>query len=179
MGKYIQSTLISVAELKEMTTRLGQQITADYQDKELVMVGILRGSVVFMTDLMRAINLPMVIDFMSVSSYQGTKSSGVVRIIKDIDVDITDKHVLLVEDIVDTGLTLDYLRKIIMERKPASLAVCTAFDKRAARKIEVPVEYVGLQVPNAFVVGYGLDYQQHYRNLPDLEILADDGVDDE
>lgn len=175
MSKFIEKTLLSENEIKEMVAELGKQITTDYADKELVIIGVLRGSVVFMADLIREIDLPLSIDFISVSSYQGTKSTGVVQILKDTQEEITGKHVLLVEDIVDTGLTLAYLRELFQDRQPASLAVCAAFDKPSQRTIDVPVEYIGKAVPDAFVVGYGLDFKQKYRNLPYLAILGDDG----
>lgn len=175
MGKYIEKTLVSREELKSMCERLGRQISHDYAGKEIVLICVLKGGVVFLTDLMREIDLPLTIDFMSVSSYSGTKSTGVVRIIKDVDQDIQGKHVLLIEDIVDTGLTLAHLKELLKTRNPASIAVCSAFDKPDCRQVEVDVEYIGCSLPNAFVVGYGLDYQQKYRNIPYVAVLADDG----
>ena len=174
MSKYISKTLVSEEKIQEMVDRLASEIKKDYEGKELIMIGVLKGSVLFMSDLMRALDLDMKIDFISVSSYLGTKSTGVVRIIKDTDIDVSGQHVLLVEDIVDTGLTLAYLRELFQDRKPASLAVCTAFDKPDRRKIHVPVEYIGQAIPNEFVVGYGLDYAEKYRNLPDVCIIEDD-----
>ncbi|MDO5033601.1 MAG: hypoxanthine phosphoribosyltransferase [Eubacteriales bacterium] len=179
MSKYIAETLITESEIQAMVEKLGAQINRDYQGKNVVIIGVLRGSVVFMADLIRQLNLPVEIDFISVSSYQGTKSTGVVKIVKDTDHDVTGKHVILVEDIVDTGLTLKYLRELFSDRKPASLRVCSAFDKPSCRKVEVEVEYIGQAIPNAFVVGYGLDYQQLYRNLPYLAVLGEDGKEDQ
>lgn len=175
MGKVIEKTLVSRDELKSMCEYLGKKITEDYAGKEIILICVLKGGVVFLTDLMREIDLPLTIDFMSVSSYSGTKSTGVVRIIKDVDQDIQGKHVLIVEDIVDTGLTLAHLKELLSTRNPASIAVCSAFDKPDCRKVDVKVEYVGRSLPDEFVVGYGLDYQQRYRNIPYVAVLADDG----
>lgn len=175
MSKYIAETLITESEIKAMVERLGAQLNHDYAGKQVVIIGVLRGSVVFMSDLIRQLDFPVEIDFISVSSYQGTKSTGVVKIVKDTDHDVTGKHVILVEDIVDTGLTLNYLRELFTDRGPASLRVCSAFDKPDCRQVAVAVEYIGQAIPNAFVVGYGLDYQQRYRNLPYLAVLGDDG----
>lgn len=173
MGKKIAKILMTRDEIQAMCERLGRQITADYAGKEVVMIAVLKGSVIFLADLVRQIQVPLRLEFMSVSSYQGTKSSGVVRIIKDVDEDIQGKHVILVEDVVDTGLTLAHLRELLQTRQPASIRVCTAFDKPERRVKDVPVEYVGKVLPDAFVVGYGLDYNQAYRELPDLAILVD------
>lgn len=179
MKKEISKILINQADIQAMVERLAAEIEQDYAGKELIMIGVLKGSVPFMSDLMRAVDLDVVIDFISVSSYKGTRSTGIVRILKDTDIDVSGKHVLLVEDIVDTGLTLAYLRELFKDRKPASLAVCTAFDKPERREIDVDVEYIGQSIPNEFVVGYGLDYDQKYRNLPYLGVLAEDHVDSE
>jgi hypoxanthine phosphoribosyltransferase len=172
----VKEVLISRDEINAVVTRLAQQITSDYQDKEIVIVGVLKGSFIFMADLVRQIPLPMIIDFMSVSSYYGgTKSSGVVKIIKDLDVDIEGRHVLIVEDIVDSGLTLANLKEMLMTRNPASLRVCAAFDKPDRRKVNIAAEYTGMQIPDAFIIGYGLDYDGKYRNLPDVCVLSVDG----
>ena len=176
MAHYVKEVLISREEIDKMVTGLADRITKDYQGREVVMVGILKGSFIFMSDLVRKIDLPMVIDFMSVSSYYGgTKSSGVVKIVKDLDNDIEGKHVIIVEDIVDSGLTLGHLKEMLLTRNPASLAVCAAFDKPDRRKVDIAAEYTGSQIPDEFIIGYGLDYDGKYRNLPDVCILAFDG----
>ncbi len=164
----IERVLISEEELKAIVKRLGAEITRDYKDKKLVLVSVLKGSVIFMADLMREIKVPCSIDFMSVSSYgSGTKTSGVVRIIKDLDTDVVDgADLLIVEDILDSGVTLEYLIKVISARNPNSVRICTLLDKPERRKANVKADYAGAQVPDAFVVGYGLDYDEKYRNLP-------------
>ncbi|HVG98637.1 MAG TPA: hypoxanthine phosphoribosyltransferase [Chloroflexota bacterium] len=165
-------TLIPEPILTARVAALGAQITADYQGQSLVLVGILRGSVMFVADLLRRIDLPVTLDFLAISSYVGRDSSGVVRLLKDLDHPITGKHVLLVEDIIDTGLTLNYVLRVLGTRGPASLAVCTLLNKPARRLIDHPlVRYVGFDIPDAFVVGYGLDYNQRYRNLPYISAL--------
>ncbi len=164
----IDRVLLSEEDIKEIVKRLGAEITRDYKDKNLVLVSVLKGSVVFMADLMREIKVPCSIDFMSVSSYgSGTKTSGVVRIIKDLDTDVVEgADLLIVEDILDSGVTLEYLIKVISARNPKSVKICTLLDKPERRKANVKADYAGAQVPDAFVVGYGLDYDEKYRNLP-------------
>jgi len=163
----IDEILITEEEIREKVTELGKKITRDYQGKDLVFIGVLRGAVIFMSDLARAISIPMIFDFMAISSYgAATESSGVVRILKDLDESIAGKDVLIVEDIVDTGLTLDYLFRILKSRKPASLKVCTLLTKSTRRKVKVRVDYLGFDIPNKFVVGYGLDYAGKFRNVP-------------
>ena len=175
MAKYVKSVLISREEIAGMCQRLGEQISRDYEGREVFLIGVLKGSFVFLADLARFITIPVKIDFISVSSYgSGTKTTGVVRIIKDLDTDITNKHVIVVEDIIDSGLTLNHLRELLCTRNPASISLCTAFDKPERRKVEINVEYIGLQVPDEFIVGYGLDFDGNYRNLPDVAILGDD-----
>lgn len=175
MAKYIKDTLIQREEIAKMCQRLGEQISRDYADREVILIGVLKGAYVFMADLARCLTIPVRIDFMSVSSYgSGTRSSGVVRITKDLDSDITGKHVIIVEDIVDSGLTLNHLRQLLGTRNPASIAICTAFDKPDRRRVEIEVEYVGMKIPDEFIVGYGLDFDGKYRNLPDVSILGDD-----
>lgn len=175
MAKYVKEVLIRQREIEVMCKRLGDQISSDYADREVILIGVLKGAYVFMADLARNLKIPCRIDFISVSSYgSGTRSSGVVRITKDLDSDITGKHIIIVEDIVDSGLTLNHLRQLLGTRKPASIAVCTAFDKPDRRKVNVKVEYVGMQIPDEFIVGYGLDFDGKYRNLPDVSILGDD-----
>ena len=169
----IETVLFSEEDIQGIVQRLGAEITADYQDKDLVLIAVLRGAVVFMGDLMRAIECPLAIDFMAVSSYgAGTKSSGVVRIVKDLDVVIKGRDVLIVEDILDSGLTLKYLMKNLMHREPASLEVCAFLWKDVAGKqAAIDPKYVGAHCPDEFVVGYGLDYAERYRNLPFIGIL--------
>lgn len=168
----IEKVLLSEDAIRRRILELGEQITADYAGKEILMIGVLRGAVVFMADLARAVNVPVSIDFMAVSSYgSGTQSSGVVRIIKDLDEDITGQEVLVVEDIVDTGLTLTYLFENLKSRNPASIRLCTLLNKPDRRKIAVEIDYNGFTIPDQFVVGYGLDYGERYRNLPFIGIL--------
>ncbi|RCX21026.1 hypoxanthine phosphoribosyltransferase [Anaerobacterium chartisolvens] len=165
----IKGVLIGRDMLLKKAEELGTQISRDYREKELVLVGVLKGGFVFLADLMRHITIPVDMDFISVSSYgHSTRSSGVVRIIKDIDINITGKHVLIVEDLVDTGLTLKHLKELLNTRGPLSVRICTALDKPSRRKVEIEVEYKGIVIPDEFVVGYGLDYGGKYRNLPDL-----------
>jgi len=168
----IESVLFQEEELKQRVKELGAQITADYKDKEIVLITVLRGSYIFMADLSRAIDLPCVIDFMSVSSYgKGTTSSGQVQITKDLSEDIEGKHVIVVEDILDSGNTLSYLLEILEARKPASVRLCTLLDKPDRRVKNIQADYCGFTIPDAFVVGYGLDYAEKYRNLPYVGIL--------
>lgn len=164
----IEKVLLSEDDLQNIVHRLGSQISEDYKDKSLVLVSVLKGSVVFMADLMRAITVPCTIDFMSVSSYgSGVKTSGVVKIIKDLDTDVVNgADLLIVEDILDSGVTLEYLMKVLSARNPASIKICTLLDKPERRKAPIKADYAGAQIPDAFVVGYGLDYDEKYRNLP-------------
>jgi hypoxanthine phosphoribosyltransferase len=159
--------VVDADELQERVTGLGKDITSDYGDRPPLLVGVLKGAFMFMSDLARAIDLPVEFDFMAVSSYgSATRTSGVVRIIKDLDLDLTGRHVLIVEDIVDSGLTLAYLRKNLAARGPASLAVCALLLKEGLQKVDPDLRYVGFRIPPAFVVGYGLDVGERYRNLP-------------
>jgi hypoxanthine phosphoribosyltransferase len=159
--------MISEEELQGRIDQLGKQITSDYSGRAPLLVGVLKGAFMFMSDLARAVRLPVEFDFMAVSSYgSATKASGVVRIVKDLDLDLTDRHVLLVEDIVDSGLTLSYLRRNLLARGPASLEVCALLVKEGLQKGEPDLRYVGFRIPPAFVVGYGLDVGERYRNLP-------------
>ena len=167
--------LISEAEVAEKIAQLGAQISKDYEGEEIYMLCILKGGVFFMTELAKHVTVPVELDFMSVSSYGSqTRSSGNVRIIKDLDTPITGKHVLVVEDIIDTGRTLAYLLENLQQRGPKSLKLCTLLDKPEERVTDVDVDYVGFQIPNKFVVGYGLDYDQHYRNLPYIGVVEFD-----
>ncbi len=167
--KEIKSVLVSKEAIQAKVRELGKKISEDYKGKELVLVGVLKGGFVFLADLMREITIPVDMDFISVSSYgNSTKSSGVVRIIKDIDINISNKHVLIVEDLVDTGLTLNHLKELFSTRNPLSVKICTALDKPSRRKVEIEIEYGGIEIPDEFVVGYGLDYADKYRNLPEV-----------
>jgi hypoxanthine phosphoribosyltransferase len=168
----VKEVLIPSSDIQEKLTEIGERITEDYKGKRLLLVGVLRGAVIVLGDLMRKIDLPCEIDFMDISSYgTGTSSSGVVRILKDLEEDITDKHVLVVEDIIDTGLTLSYLLRSLQARKPASLEIFALLSKPSRRRVELGVKYLGFEVPDEFVVGYGLDFAGAYRNLPDICVL--------
>lgn len=172
----VSKVMISRDEIAEMVSRLAEKISIDYADRELVVVGILKGSFIFMADLVRKMTVSTIVDFMSVSSYYGdTNSSGIVKIVKDMDVNINGKDVLIVEDIVDSGLTLSNLKELLMTKDPASLRVCVAFDKPDRRKTAIDADYVGMKIPDEFIVGYGLDYAGRYRNLPDVCILETSG----
>lgn len=172
MYEDVARVLISEEELQRRVRELAQQIEVDYQGKDLLLVGLLKGAVHFMVDLTRAMKRPVAIDFMAVSSYgASTESSGIVRILKDLDESIEGKHVLIVEDIVDTGLTLKYILEMLRRRGPASLRVCALLNKKERRLVDVPLDYVGFDIPNEFVVGYGLDFRQVYRNLPFVAVL--------
>lgn len=171
----IGRVLIDEETLNRRVKELGQEITQDYRGKDLLLIGILKGAVIFMSDLAKAIDLPLSMDFMAVSSYgASTHSSGVVRILKDLDEEIEGKDVLIVEDIVDSGLTLHYLYENLMSRKPNSLKICCCFDKPSRRKVPVDIDYTGFEIPDEFIVGYGLDYAQKYRNLPYIAVLDEE-----
>jgi len=168
----IQEVLFTERQIAVMVERIGQEISRDYKGKDLLLVSVLKGSVVFMADLMRSITIPARIDFMATSSYgSGTTSSGVVKIIKDLDIELSGYDIVLVEDILDSGKTLSYLIELLMSRNPKSLRICTLFDKPERRQAEVEATYVGSVIPDAFIVGYGLDYDEKYRNLPFVGIL--------
>lgn len=173
LGADLHEVLITSDQLQARIGELAAQIDADYAGRELLLVGVLKGAVMVMADLARAMHLPAQMDWMAVSSYgSGTKSSGVVRILKDLDADITDRHVLVVEDIVDSGLTLSWLVGNLRSRRPASLEVCAMLRKPAALRVNVDVAYTGFDIDDAFVIGYGLDYAERYRNLPFIGTLA-------
>ena len=168
----IERVLLSEEQLQQRVRELGEEISKEYAGKEILMIGVLRGAVMFMADLARAITVPVMIDFMAVSSYgTSTSSSGIVRILKDLDEEVAGKHVLIVEDIIDSGLTLSYLVDNIKSRQPASVRICTLLNKPERRKVDLEVNYNGFVVPDEFVVGYGLDYAEKYRNLPFIGIL--------
>lgn len=172
MKNDILKVLLSEEELKAKVNEIGAQITKDYEGKNLLLVSVLKGSVVFMADLMRAIKIPCGIDFMCVSSYGSeAKTSGVVKIIKDLDINLEGLDLVIVEDILDSGLTLNYIKTMLLERKPSSIRICTLLDKPERRKATVKADYKGFEVPDEFVVGYGLDYAEKYRNLPYIGVL--------
>lgn len=164
--------LFTEEQLAEIVKNIGKRISEDYKDKNLVMISVLKGSLMFMADLMRAIDIPCSIDFLSVSSYgSGTTSSGAVRILKDLDCSLEDKDILVVEDILDSGVTLSFLLKNLSARNPKSIRLCTLLDKPERRRVDIFPDYVGAQVPDEFIVGYGLDYAEKYRNLPYIGVL--------
>ena len=168
----IDHILVTSDQLREEIGRIGERISADYAGKDLLLVGVLKGAIMFMVDLARAIDLPVTIDFMAVASYgASTETSGIVRILKDLDNSIEGKHVLVVEDIIDSGLTLNYTLETLRARNPASLRVCALLNKKERRQVDVPVDYVCFDIPDEFVVGYGLDFNQIYRNLPFIGVL--------
>ncbi len=167
--------LIDEETLQARIRELGVEISRDYAGRDLLLVGVLKGAVFFMADLMRELTIPCEIDFMAISSYgAGTDSSGVVRILKDLDLNISGRHVLVVEDIIDSGLTLSYLVRTLSARKPATVEICALLTKPERREVDVPVRYVGFEIPNEFVIGYGLDYAERYRNLPHVAVLHPD-----
>ena len=169
----IGEVLLTEEQIQAKVKELGRQISADYEGRQLTLVSVLKGSLPFMADLMRAMTIPLRIDLMEVSSYGGasTESSGLVRILKDLSASIQGEEVLIVEDIIDTGLTLNYLVRYLRGKNPASLRICTLLDKPARRLVDIPVDYVGFTIPDQFVVGYGLDYQEFYRNLRFVGVL--------
>jgi hypoxanthine phosphoribosyltransferase len=170
----IGEILVQPDELKQRVRSLGEAVSAEYGDRDLLLIGVLKGAVFFLADLMRCISIPCEVDFMAVSSYgSATDSSGVVRILKDLDTPIEDRHVLIVEDIVDSGLTLQYLLRNLGAREPASLEVCALLTKPDRRKVELPTRYVGFEIPDKFAIGYGLDVGERYRNLPYVAALTD------
>lgn len=172
MHQDLKEVLLSEKEIAQKVAELGAEISEDYKNKNLLLVSVLKGSVVFMADLMRAISIPCRIDFLAVSSYgSGVKTSGVVRIIKDLDCEIDGLDVVIVEDILDSGKTLLYIRELLLARNPASIKICTLLDKPERRQVDLTADYTGFAVPDEFVVGYGLDFAEKYRNLPLVGIL--------
>jgi hypoxanthine phosphoribosyltransferase len=168
----IGEVLVSAEEVQRRVAELGEQISRDYAGRSLLLIGVLKGAVFFLSDLMRFIDIPVEVDFMAVASYgSATDSSGVVRILKDLDAAIEDRDVLIVEDIVDSGLTLQYLMRNLGSRNPRTLEVCALLTKPERRKVDLPTRYVGFEIPNRFVVGYGLDYAERHRNLPFVAVL--------
>lgn len=177
MDEVIGEILVSREALQAKVAELGARISADYAGKDLLLVGVLKGAVFFMADLARHITVPVALDFMAVSSYgSSTDSSGVVRILKDLDTTIEGRHVLIVEDIIDSGLTLSYLTKNLNSRKPASLEICALLTKPARRKVNLPCKYIGFEIPNVFVIGYGLDFAERFRTLDYVASLRDEAV---
>lgn len=174
MHNDLERILITEEQLKRRVSELGKQLAEDYADKKPLMLCILKGSSVFYTDLIRAMNIPLECDFIAVSSYGNkTKSSGEVRMIKDLDKSIEGKHVVIVEDIVDSGYTISYLKKILASRAPASVKICSLLDKKERREVNVTPDYTGFEIADYFVVGYGLDYNEFYRNLPEIGVLKE------
>jgi hypoxanthine phosphoribosyltransferase len=173
--KGVAEILIDEDELQRRIAELGDEISADYRGRDLLLLGVLKGAVFFMSDLMRRLTIPCEIDFMAISSYgASTDSSGVVRILKDLDINIEGRHVLVVEDIIDSGLTLSYLMRMLESREPESLEICALLTKPERREIDVDVRYTGFEIPNRFVIGYGLDFAERYRNLPYVAVLDPD-----
>jgi hypoxanthine phosphoribosyltransferase len=169
----IGEILVQPTDLEQRVRQLGAEISRDYADKDLLLIGVLKGAIFFLADLMRSIEVPCEVDFMAVASYgSATDSSGVVRILKDLDAAIEGRDVLIVEDIVDSGLTLQYLLRTLRARDPASLEVCALLTKPERRKVELPIRYTGFEIPNEFAIGYGLDHDERYRNLPYVAVLS-------
>ena len=171
MTQDIERILLTRDEIEAKVSEVGRRITGDFRDKDPIFVGVLKGCFIFMADLMRHVDIKCSMDFMAVSSYSGTSSTGAVKINKDLSQDIEGRHVIIVEDILDSGVTLSYLKRYLMGRKPASINIVTLLDKPARRKADVYADYSCFEVPDAFVVGYGLDYNEHYRNLPYIGVL--------
>ena len=174
MEKDIERVLISEEELEAAVAKIGAQITKDFEGKEPIFIGVLKGCFIFMADLMRHVELPCSMDFMAVSSYKGTSSTGAVKINKDLNEDIAGKDIILVEDILDSGVTLNYLKNYLSVRKPASIHIVTLMDKPSRRKADICADYSCFEVPDAFVVGYGLDYNEKYRNIPYIGVLKEE-----
>jgi hypoxanthine phosphoribosyltransferase len=172
--KYVEKVLLDKAAIEKKIAELGSRISTDYQGKELLLICVLKGAVIFLSDLMRHLEVPVEIDFMAVSSYgASTESSGVVRILKDLDCSIENKHCLIVEDIIDSGLTLKYLEENLLSRQPASMKIVTLLDKPERRKVDIQPDYCGFLIPDEFVVGYGLDFNEQYRSLPEICVLGE------
>jgi hypoxanthine phosphoribosyltransferase len=180
MDDDVAEVLISAEQIRTRTRELGQQISRDYQDQDLLLVCVLKGATAFLADLMREITVPHAIDFMAISSYgASTESSGVVRILKDLDTNIAGRNVLIVEDIIDTGRTLSYITQMLKTRGPKSLRICSLLSKPSRREIEIRVDYVGFEIPNKFVIGYGLDFGEIYRSLPYIGVLRQEKYEKE
>ena len=171
MRRDIERILISEEEIQKKVAEMGRKISEDFRDKDPLFVGVLKGCFIFMADLMRYVDIRCSMDFMAVSSYSGTSSTGAVKINKDLSEDIEGRHIIIVEDILDSGVTLSYLKQYLMVRKPASISIATLMDKPARRKADIYADYSCFEIPDAFVVGYGLDYNERYRNLPYIGVL--------
>lgn len=171
MRRDIERILISEEEIQKKVSEMGKKISDDFRDKDPLFVGVLKGCFIFMADLMRYVDIRCSMDFMAVSSYSGTSSTGAVKINKDLSEDIEGRHVIIVEDILDSGVTLSYLKQYLMVRRPASISIATLMDKPARRKADIYADYSCFEIPDAFVVGYGLDYNERYRNLPYIGVL--------
>ncbi|MHC9540884.1 MAG: hypoxanthine phosphoribosyltransferase [Vulcanimicrobiota bacterium] len=175
MNEDVEKIVFTTEEIEKKIIGLGNRISKDYQGKNLIMIGVLKGAMFFMADLMRKISIPVIIDFIGVSSYgESSRSSGVVRIIKDLEEHIENSHVLIVEDIIDTGLTLAYLMKTLSLRKPLDVKICVLINKKGRRLQDIPLDYTGFEMDNRFVIGYGLDYKDKYRHLPYICTLRED-----
>jgi hypoxanthine phosphoribosyltransferase len=175
LERAVGEVLIDADALRARIAELGEEISQEYEGRELLLIGVLKGAVFFMADLMRHLTVPCEVDFMAISSYGAqTDSSGVVRILKDLDINIEGRHVLVVEDIIDSGLTLSYLMRNLESREPESLEICALLTKPSRREIDVAVRWIGFEIPNKFVIGYGLDFAERYRNLPYVGVLHDD-----
>ena len=173
----IEEVLIAEQQIHDRTTELGAQISADYAGKELLLIGVLRGVFIFMADLVRAITIPIEVDFIGITRYgPSTQTQGVVRLTKDLDINMQERHVLFVEDIIDTGLSLRYILRTLQARQPASLCICTLFNKPRKRLFELDIAYTGFMLPDRFVVGYGLDHAERYRNLPFVGVLKEEAI---
>jgi hypoxanthine phosphoribosyltransferase len=170
----IQKILITEKEINDRVKELGAKISQDYNGMNPVLVCVLRGAIVFICDLIRQISIPVTLDFLSISSYTGNQQTGIVRILKDLDENIENKSVILVEDIIDTGLTLNYILRTLKARKPENVRVCALLDKKVRRIVDIPIDYRGFEIPDEFVIGYGLDYRQQYRNLPFIGVLKEE-----
>lgn len=174
----VDKILITEEQIIQRTREIARQVSADYEGKDLWLICVLKGGVTFLVDLMRQITIPHSVDFMATASYgASTESSGEVRILKDLDDPIEGRHILIVEDIIDSGRTIDYVTRILRERKPASLRICTLLNKADRREVDVPIDYIGFDIPNEFVVGYGMDFDQLYRNLPFIGVLKSEAYD--
>jgi len=172
MERDVKEILIPEDQIQQKVKELGERITRDYKGKDPILIGVLKGAIIFMADLMRCIDIPIEVDFMAVSSYGvSTESSGIVRILKDLDKSIEGRHVIVVEDIIDTGLTLKYLTTLLKDRNPKSIKLCSLLDKPKRRKVDIDIDYKGFSIPDEFVVGYGLDFKEKYRNLPYICVL--------
>lgn len=165
--------LFTVEQIQQRTRELSRQISRDYEGLEILSVGILRGAFMFFADIVRYVQVPMSIDFLYASSYAKTRSTGEIAIHCDLKEDVNDRHVLLIEDIVDTGITLKHIRDMLLKRNPASLKICSLLDKKSRRQVEVPIDYIGYEIPDSYVVGYGLDYDNKFRNLPYISVFKE------